>query len=158
MSDVKEAFEAKTEFNFTLVTPISYSKGSDQLEATFILLKAPTTRNSRECAALKQAFFRAIPDTGKDEKPAKKEEKPPEIDGSEIIIMMAMSDRVDLADTMETARKLFSSGAGIALVDGEEKLTSTLIDRMSQDDFEQMTGAYLANFTLASALWKMRET
>lgn len=138
-------------FRFTLEKPFKYAtKSGDQAEAGWIELSPPTTRNSRECAALKQAFFRAANEQEGDEGKAEVtgDAKGPSAIG--VITVIAMAKDVDLADTMEVARKLFSSG--VAMVEGEVKLTSKLIEFMSQDDFEKMLGEYLVNFTLASAL------
>jgi hypothetical protein len=37
----------------------------------------------------------------------------------------------------------------VALVDGEQKLTTPLMEKMSPYDFESMVGEYIANFILA---------
>ncbi len=137
---------------FTLTDPLSYAtKSGDQESALWIELRPPTTRNRRECAALKQAFFRAAAEQGDDEEKSATgegtDQKPSAIG---IITIMAMAKDVDLANVMEVAAKLFSSG--VAQVEGETKLTMRLIESMSQDDFERMLGEYLVNFTLASAL------
>lgn len=140
------------EVRFELEHPFKYAtKGGDQETAQFILLNPPTTRNSKECAALKQAFYRAsnsiAEETGESAQVEGDAAGPNPIG---IITVMAMSTAVDLADTLEVARRLFSSG--LAQVDGEVKLTNKLIESMSQDDFEKMLGVYLVNFTLASGM------
>ena len=69
--------------------------------------------------------------------------------------LITMSTGVELGSVLLTARELFTSG--LAMVEGEVKLTKPIMDEMSQDDLEAMTGEYLANFTLASALQKMKD-
>lgn len=145
----------KTEFDFQLSKGFSYSHQGDQTEASFVRLTAPTSRHSRECAALKQAFFRAQNSFQGQVESSGAEAPDEEIAGHEVILMIAASTAVDLPDVLDVARKLFSSG--IAMVDGETKLTGGLMDRMDQDDFELMLGEYLVNFTLASSLERMKE-
>jgi hypothetical protein len=70
------------------------------------------------------------------------------------MMMIAMSMGADLHSVLETSRRLFTGG--VALVGGEERLTSALIDRMSLEDLERMTGEYLVFFLLSSALEKMK--
>jgi hypothetical protein len=56
------------------------------------------------------------------------------------------SNSIDANVVWEQAKALFKEG--VALVDGEQKLTAPMIDKMSPDDFEKLTGEYVANFTL----------
>jgi len=157
MQDEEFEINDPDSYRFILDKPFKYgTKSGDQDSASWIELRPPTTRNSRECSALKQAFFRAANESESEEG------GPTEIDGDArgpqgegIIAVMAMSTEVDLPEIMEVARKLFSSG--VAQVDGETKLTTRLIESMSQDDFERMLGEYLVNFTLASALARTRK-
>lgn len=145
--------EVKTQFDFPLTSPFEYAHKGSQQEAAFIRLTAPTSRNSRECAALKQAFWRSAdrPEGGKDDG------KDVEIDikGPDVIVMLAMSRDVELADVLDVARHLFTKGK-VAVVDGETPLTKPLIDDMSQEDVEAMLGEYLVNFTLASSLAQIK--
>lgn len=147
--------ELITEFNYELKTPFKYAKSGEQLEAMFITLKAPTSKNIKENSFLKQAFFRSLPkqNISQDNEQNQIEDNI-EITGSEIIAMITMSDNVELITILLTAKELFSSG--IALVDGEEKLTKPLIDKITQDDLEDMVGSYMANFTLASSIAQMK--
>jgi hypothetical protein len=143
----------ENEVIYELTGPFDYAHKGEQHTASFITLAAPTSRNMKECAQLKQAFFRALPKERPTDTPEKEQDET--IDGDAIMILIAMSHDVELASVLCTARELFSSGVG--LVDGEEKLTKLLLDKVSQDDLEVMTGKYLANFILASALQKMNE-
>lgn len=148
--------ELKSEHVYQLTTPFPYGTASGEKEdASFITLKAPTSRNSRECAALKQAFFRAVADNEGGEGDG--ESNLENIQGADVLMTMAMSTAVDLPDVLETAKHLFTKGR-VAFVEGEEKvpLTKPLLELMSQDDVEGMLGDYLVNFTLASSLQRMR--
>jgi hypothetical protein len=144
-----------TEFDYALKAPFTYAFNGDDTEATFITLTAPTPKHARECAELKQGFFvaqRSLPDVSDDIElsEAAKEKKETGLNGDDVLVILAGCKDVDYPRLLEVARKLFTSG--IAQVDGETKLTSPLVDKMSLDDFESMTGAFLANFTLASML------
>ena len=144
----------KKEIMYPLEQPLTYAKAGVQVEGSFIALTAPTSKNMTECAFLKQAFFRSLPKT----RPEDREEvsEAPEITGAGVITLITMSKDVDLSGVLLTAKELFTSG--VALVDGEVKLTKPLLDSMSQDDLEAMTGEYMANFILASALRKLKTT
>lgn len=144
----------ENEFDFELTTNFEYAHKGDMRTAQLIRFAAPTSKNMTECAFLKQAFFRALPtdDRGADQQAEKKTE----ISGDEVIMMLAMSEKVDLAKVLISAKMLFTSG--VAMVDGEEKLTSPLADKMSQDDLENAAGKYMANFILASALRKLNQS
>jgi len=72
----------------------------------------------------------------------------------DVISMLYMSD-VDMNGVLLSAIELFNSG--VALVDGEQRFTKPIIDTLSPDDLELMTGTYLVNFILASALAKAKK-
>ena len=131
-----------------------------------ITLKAPTSRHSKQCGALRQAFHRAQSSlqemiqraaaaAPKDARKEVETEDRESLTGDEILIILASSTAVDLPEVYEVAKDLFSSG--VALVDGETKLTRPIIDNMWEEDFESMLGKYLVNFTLASDLAKMKD-
>lgn len=148
---------SKKEIIYTLEQPLPYAKAGVMIEGSFIALMAPTSKNMSECAFLKQAFFRALPKTTAAEQAANAgEADESDITGAGIITIITMSKDVDLAGVLITAKELFTSG--VAMVDGEVKLTKPLLDAMSQDDLEAMTGEYMANFILASALRKLKTT
>ena len=52
--------------------------------------------------------------------------------------------------------KIFLHGAellksqGIAKIEGVEKMTGPIVGKLAQEDLEEMLGAYLVNFILAS--------
>lgn len=149
--------ELLKEFNFEVTSEITCkTKAGDQTQVEVIVLLAPSTKNTNECAALKQAFFQASKehrDSGAKTDRETKGDKEETIDGDDILKMIAMSS-VDYPQVLATARKLLTTG-GVALVEGETKLTSHQLDQMSDEEFEQMVGDYLANFILASSIAKM---
>ncbi len=138
-------------YRFSLTKPVRYAtKNGEQEDALWIELRPPTPKHQRECSILYQSFMRAVSQQGSDEKEGEVQGDAEGPTGSGIIAVLAMSTAVELADVMDTARKLFSSG--VAFIEGEVKLTSHVIDSMSMSDFERMLGEYLVNFTLASQL------
>lgn len=144
----------KTEITYTLQTPIKYAHKGEQEEGSFVILKAPTSRNMKECADLKQAFFRALPKPGSSgENDSTVDTEDEGIPGDAIMAMIMVSNDVELATVLATGRELLTSG--VALVEGEEKLTKPLLDSMSADDLEGMIGEYMGNFILASALQRL---
>jgi len=146
--------EMKKEINYELEQKVPYAtKAGLPAEGTFVTLTAPTSRNMNECAYLKQAFFRSLPKSDPD---ASAEAGDGEVTGAAVMAIITMSKDVDLAGVLISARELFASG--VAMMEGEVKMTKPLLDAMSQDDLEAMTGEYMANFILASALRKMRKS
>ncbi len=152
-----EKTERKTEHDFYLLTPLSYSSGSSQQDATFIRLFAPSSRVSRECSALKQAFLRAVPKEASVSASVATvpDDSADSLDGSDVIQILALSSVVDLPDVLEVGRRLLLS-PNIAKVEGETKLTNALMERLDQEDFENMIGEYMVNFTLVSVLSKTK--
>ncbi len=152
------------EIRFPLSKPFKYhTKSGGEARATWIELSAPTTRNSREIAALEQSFLRAANsqadgDDGDKGDPGsgvtvEGDSKGPDPIG--IVAVIAMSQE-DFPAVLEVAKKLFASG--VAQVEGETKLTSNLIEKMANKDLERMLGVYLLNFTLASSLARPQTT
>ena len=151
--------------NYVLQDSFKYGSTSSgsMHDASFIELRAPSSKNSRECAALKQAFFRAAAgaDEAAEQQVATEEEegdsqqKRDSVTPEAIIATLAMASGIDLADVFDVAKHLFTRG-GVALVDGDMRLTSPLMDLMSQRDLEAMTGTYLLRFILASSRQQMK--
>lgn len=148
----------ESEFTYELETHFDYGKVGELVTAKFITLKVPSTKDIVFCSQLKQAFMRSVPkDTGEitdEQREAAKKEG--DLNGTAIMFMIAASPDVKLENVLLSAKELFTSNSGLALIDGETKLTKPLAELMSIDDLETMTGEYLANFILASSLQKMK--
>ena len=138
-----------SEFNFELSTPIMYDSGGEKVEASFIALKAPTKKQMQHNIALKEAFFKAVKniDDGPGNPEASAKDTKPS--GQDIIDMLYMGG-IEMHKVLLSAIELFKSG--VAQVEGTVNLTQPLIDTMTQDDLEAMTGEYIVNFTIASFL------
>lgn len=145
--------DIETEFVYQLIKPIKYAHKGEQQEASFITFSAPSSRNLKECAFLKQCFYRALP---KDTGDTKESEGSEEISGEAILALMYMSPEVDIDKVFLTASKLFIS-PNIALIEGQTQLKQSHVDNLSYEDLEEVTGKYLANFILASSLKKLKK-
>ncbi len=140
------------EITYELKQPFGYAHKGNLVEASFLTLSAPTSRNIAECAALKQAFFRALPKESSGSQPQGPQAEPR---GEDITAMLAASPDVDYASVLLTMRELLPH---IAKIDGEERMTKPLVDSMSPDDLEAVAGVYLLNFILASLLRSQNAT
>lgn len=145
-----------TEFIFELTTPVKYHSGGEEIEGTFITLYAPSYKQMDKCVPLKQAFYRAAASINDDstevvsapETPSDDAEMTPE----GLMGMFYQSDE-DMVKIMLYGVELFKS-PGIAKIDGTVNMTHPMIEKMSQDDLENMLGGLLINFILYSALNK----
>ena len=148
----------ETEVRYVLEDRIHYARDGEQVEAEFITLRAPTSRHTKPCAALEQAFFRATRDqaSGVEVSERDKDAPTPEITGSDIMIGIAASTTVDLADVMEVGRTLFLS-PGVAFIEGEVPMKTKHLDDMSHRDFKAMLGQYVRDFLIASSLQLTKE-
>jgi hypothetical protein len=151
MSEEEEE-EIKTEFIYTLLHPFEYHSRGSLVEAKFITLYAPTTKHVALSSELKEEFFKASHDADADDTDAKFKEPT----GSEIILAVSASKNASLEVILDRMAKLICKG-GIAAVDGEERMTKDLFEKMKLDDFEELAGEYMATFILASSFRKMNE-
>ena len=136
-----------------LVKPFSYTpkNSGEPVDAQFITLLELSVRNLTACATLKQAFMRVLAAANSDEDAVElDEDKPDDVPmENRVINALYTSDAVDMNVVLLSAKELFRE---VALVDGEKKITAPMLDAMSMDDIEQMTGKYMVNFILASVL------
>ncbi len=137
------------EFQFELNTPVKYHAGGEELDGNFITLTAPSKKQMKNNIALKEAFFKGISAQEAQTSSGSNVSDQPELTGADVIDMMYMSG-VPMHNVLLSATELFKSG--VAKIDGSVSLTQPILDGISQDDLEAMTGDYMVNFTLASFL------
>ena len=142
-----------TEFQFELTTPVKYHSGGEEVEGAFITLYAPSKKQMKNNIALKEAFFKAVASQEGDSSSDNKISEQGKLSGMDLIDMLYISG-VSMHAVLLSATELFKSG--IAKVEGSVNLTQPILDGLSQDDLEAMTGEYMVNFTLAFFL-KRRE-
>lgn len=122
---------------------------------SFVTISPPTARHIVYTSVLKQAFQVAAMKINSDKKQSGEESKEDK-DASEITpsdaisLIYAGGASIDVKEVMLVAKELMTSG--LVLVEGEEKLTKPLCDKLSQDDFEEILGTFLVNFIAASLL------
>lgn len=146
-----------TEFEYTLRQPFDYAHKGEQYTASTLLCKCPTSKQIDKCAKLKQAFFRAVSETSDNVSDSQHGTGSGNVDIKPRDVLDAIcQSSIDFSDVMSTGISLLSSG--IVLVDGQEKLTRGLIDRMSLDDIESVIGEYYVNFIVASALQNLKNS
>jgi hypothetical protein len=158
--------ERPTKHEYPLKDKITYTFEGHVETAEFFELRAPTSRNRRECALLKQSFYVALKEQqtsiSDDEREKAKDrlndasDEDLSLDGDEILAIMSMAGGIELDKVIDLAVKLFTNGA--AFVDARVKVNQQHIDRLSYDDLESMTGEYLKVFLLRSALENLKQT
>lgn len=151
----------QTEARVILSTPVQYGGKDGKLrDGTFVVLRAPSSSAFRIAARIKQQMLRAImaeqrkraadPVATAGPPPPATADATPEAEratGADMLQMLAQSE-ADLAELGDLVRDLILSH-GIAMLDGEVRMTALLVDRLSLADFEAIVGEYLATFPLA---------
>jgi len=140
-----------TDIIYSLKKSILYApKGSGvEVEGTFVTLKEPSVKQLKVCSTLKQAFMRTIANSV-DEDSEKEKEKPDEsMPMPSLIINALYAGEMDMSVVLLSAKELFRE---VGFIEGEKQLTIPMLDSMSLDDIESMTGVYMENFILASVL------
>ncbi|MCK5292964.1 MAG: hypothetical protein KAR39_13220 [Thermoplasmata archaeon] len=134
------------DFAYDLKTPIDYHSGSENKEAVSVILSAPSNKQRRAAARLKQFFFQAINDLKTDDQQASDDSKKPK--GSEIVALLMMSN-IDANDVHDAFKDIAISGC--AMLDGAVSMNDSLYEKMSFEDTEEMLGEYLVNFLIPSS-------
>lgn len=153
----------KGEIEFTLSYPITYGhKGKDE-EGVSVSMFAPSVAQMKYAGKLKQFVMQAmqqskssISDEQREAVRKNKEnsaEDEDQITGDDFVMMLASSE-VDYNEAIAAFTELLCSGAG--MIDGREKITSFLINKMMFQDLESMLGRYLEHFLLQSLIQKMK--
>lgn len=139
----------QTEINYTLKNPFKYAFKGDSRTAEFITLTPPTMKQHSQAAALKQSIVRIVTDAvrANEDKDTDDKDTDDTITSEMIVGTIYGSASINATVVWGQARALLKER--VAMVDGEQKLTSELMDKMSPTDFETMVGEYIANFTLA---------
>lgn len=145
--------EKNGEIIYNLEDSFEYAFQGESKTAGFISLSKPIMKQHFEAAQLQQSIMKMIRKEYSDgDGDDVKKEEAADLNGdavtSEMILtLMFCTDSVNINTMFEQAKTLFKSG--VALIDGEQKLTSSLIYKMSIDDFQNLTGEYIVNFILA---------
>jgi len=148
------AAKYKSEFTFKLTKPIAYHDGGNaEAFAKEIILKAPSNRQRRQTAKLKQGFFRALGDIQNNKQNTDDAEDDQEGITGEAVLTIVMMSKVDFADYQDVFRELLLND--IAFVNDGQKMKSHNYEDMDGDDSDKMMGEYIANFLLSSWMNKL---
>ncbi len=139
------------EVQVELKKPFGYAHKGDMREASFVTLVAPTFKQMDKIVPIKQAFTAAVKqlqesDMGDSEG---SDDDGGKITGAQVLQLLYVWDG-NLAGVFIHAQELFKSGA--ALVDGESKMTMPVMEKMAPNDFERITGEYIARFLAPSLM------
>ena len=139
-------------YEYTLKVPFEYAyKNGNMQEANFISITAPTIKQIDKFAPIKQAFMAAASEIAANHNTENSDQSGDDVEMSTDQYMLVMyRGSGDMAQVMIYAQELFKSG--VALVDGETKLTQPILDKMSIEDIEGLLGAYIANFIAPSLM------
>ena len=138
---------------------IDFHKDGQTASSNVVTLKAPSTKSRKQTAKIKQAFFRAMKSMQNsvsaediEKQRAAKLGAPTseqEMSGHQILTMILMSDE-DYEKFQENFADLFTSGN--ALLDDSVVLTKTIIENLTDADFDNLIAEYLENFTFGSLM------
>ena len=139
-----------SEHIYELKSPFDYAHKGESIEAGFITLFSPTFKQIDKVAPIKQAFTAAISEvTESVDVTQEASDEESTVTGPQVMQLMYRWSG-DMTSVFLHAEQLFKSGA--ALVDGETKLTSPLMEKMTLDDFEGVVRDYIANLIAPSLM------
>jgi hypothetical protein len=146
---------------YALSSDVAYTNSEGKKDTgVFIALYAPSVSQMKHASLLKQLVMRAIGESNKnntqkpDSNDSQKSAKGSEITGDDFLMVLMSSPSIDFLDAVNAFKALLCSGAG--KIDGKEKLSDSIINAMSADDFEKMMGVYLEGFLLGSLIAKLK--
>ena len=154
--------EFKSEFEFTLNSPIKYqSQGDHHHDGRLLVLKAPSNKVRANRAKLKQAFMASVSEGEQKVSDAAENQKDTVIADDEmpdyILMMLYASKSINMAEVLDEFMNLLTIGK-CCKVEGAEDLTKSMFEEMDADDTDRLLGEYMANFIIASFLKKMKES
>lgn len=139
-----------SEIQYELKEPFEYAYKGETQAASFITINAPSFKQMEHAVPIKQAFTAAISEiSGTVDAEGVEASDSEGVTGAQVMQLM-YNWSGDMTKVMVHAQELFKSG--VALVDGEEKLTKPLIEKMQMTDVEGLVGAYIANFIAPSLM------
>lgn len=137
---------------YILSSPISYQYEGSATEGEIIYLTAPSAKNHKKIAKLKQGFMRAISDlddSKQQENKVAEEDVSDREKGLAMLGLLQMSKTTDYDDYIELFISLLSDG--LAKIDDKVVLTNLLVEKLSFSDIEGLLSDYLVNFIIGSA-------
>lgn len=152
------------EFQYRLTSPMRISKSGDFEPVEFVLLKPPSSHQSKWAGALRQGVMQALREQMNNEKlmaaaeaaqmaAAEEEGEGPQdpedeeednTEGHKLINMVAMAKDVDYPQWLEAGKKLL--GSGVMLFNGGTVAKEHPIGKLGLWDLEEILGRYIQNF------------
>lgn len=132
---------------------IEYHYKGEEVQGSFVKLLPPTAKHLTITAPIKQMFQLAAVELSKEEKTKdeKEEKESSSLNPEDVFQLMCLAgDKINIEKLVLYARDLMT--CGLVLVEGEEKLTKPLYEKLSPDDFEMILGSFIVNFIAASLL------
>ena len=152
--------DLKKEFTYNLKVPFEVGDKGNMVFAETITIKAPTSRINCYTSVLDSEFSRAIlklAETSKTEKKSKNSDSQELFDSDDdksinelMIIGAAYGDINKAYDAFKKILLEKTPVAPIATINGDIKITRSLVDDIADIDFKQLVGRYLLNFLLVS--------
>lgn len=140
-----------------LKNAVEYDFKGEKVEASFVTISSPSTKHIHLTSVLKQAFQVSAMKISAErkEKGIVSEEKDSDeessLSASDIISMIySGGDSINIKEVMLTGIELVTSG--LVLIEGEQKMTKPICEKLSQEDYEEILGTILVNFIVASLL------
>ena len=126
---------------YELKTPIEYAFKGDMQAASFIELSEPTYQDMTNFMLGKQAFVKGVAQAA-ESSASEASGDDMDITGDDVIGFLYTSG-IDMAKIFVAVQELVKSSG---LVDGEVKVTTPLMNKLSVKDAEGLMGFYIANF------------
>ena len=135
-------------FEYTLSDPVKFHRQGQTEESTLLVFQAPSAKNRKKVAKLKQGMMRAI-DGIQGESVQNVDGKPEDINPREVLALLQMSSVIEYDEYLETFVGLMTSG--VCRVDGSEiMLNEKMLEDVTCEDLDNILGEYLVNFILGS--------
>ncbi len=137
---------------YELKESFQYATAGSQENAQFIELISPHRKSLQYYHPVKSAFMQAVhflnDDASDDEKSEPPKETPDSVDSEGVMSLMYACPDVDMNKVFLNVYELLKSGGG--RLDGQEKITEPILDKLSSVDLEGVVGAYIATFIVPS--------
>lgn len=140
-----------------LKNPVEYDFKGEKVEATFVSILSPSTKHIHLTSILKQAFQASAINMSRQRKESgiiveeKESDNDESLTASDVISMIYSGGKeINIKEFMLTGIELVT--CGLVLIEGEQKLTKPICEKLSQEDYEEILGTILVNFIIASLL------
>lgn len=152
--------ELKKEFEFQLTTPIEFhaANGGSIQQGTVLFVQAPSTRQIKEVAKLRQALSRALIEKANEQRggdAAKNDEFQDEESASAGMLMILSASDCDFVELLDCFRRILVSDC--CKINNEVIFRDSLFNKMSEADFTNLLGRYIYNFFMLSLMSKLKK-